>query len=108
MTDEELITGVQEQRTKVHSATPVEQIISRGRAVRARRRIPGVAAALAVAAATALAVTALLPAGHPVPLPSGHPGSHPASARLAAWAVAKQANGDIDVTIHQLQNPAGL
>jgi hypothetical protein len=39
---------------------------------------------------------------------SGHPGSHPASVRLAAWTVAKQANGDIDVTINQLQNPAGL
>ena len=28
--------------------------------------------------------------------------------RLAAWTVTKQANGDIDVTINQLQNPAGL
>jgi hypothetical protein len=87
---------------------PAEQIISRSRAVRARRRIPGVAAALAVAAGTALAVTALLPSGHPGVLGSGHPGSHHASARLAAWTVAVRANGDIDVTINQLRNPAGL
>jgi hypothetical protein len=27
---------------------------------------------------------------------------------MAAWTVAKQANGDIDVTINQLKDPAGL
>jgi hypothetical protein len=100
MNDNELCTMVRESVADVHSATPVAQIISRGRALRARRRIPGVAATLVVAAGSALAVTALLP--------SGHPGSHPAIARLAAWTVARQANGDIDVTINQLQNPAGL
>jgi hypothetical protein len=108
MTDDELLTAMRESFTDVHSATPSAQIVNRGRAVRARRRIPGVAGAVVVAAGTALAVTPLLPSGHPGLPGSGHPGSHPASARLAAWAVAKQANGDIDVTIHQLQNPAGL
>ena len=58
--------------------TPVEQIIGRGRTLRARRRIPGLAAgALAVAAVAALAVTALLPAGHQAGLrrlPSWRPG----------------------------------
>jgi len=107
MNDTELITAVRESVADVHAATPVAQIISRGRAVRARRRMPGVAAALA-AAGTALTVTALLPSGHPGLSVSGHPGSHPASVRLAAWTVARQANGDIDVTISQLQNPAGL
>ena len=100
MNDNELSTLVRESVADVHSATPVAQIISRGRAVRARRRVPGVAGALAVAAGTALAVTVLLP--------SAHPGSHPAGVRLAAWTVAKQANGDIDVTINQLKDPAGL
>ena len=70
MNDDELITAVREPFTAVHSATPVEQIVSRSRAIRARRRIPGVAGALAVAAGTALAVTAVLPASHQ---PS-HPG----------------------------------
>jgi hypothetical protein len=36
------------------------------------------------------------------------PAGRPANARLAAWTVAKQANGDIDVTINQLKDPAGL
>ena len=62
MNDDELITAVREPFTAVHSATPVEQIVSRSRAIRARRRIPGVAGALAVAAGAALAVTAVLPA----------------------------------------------
>jgi hypothetical protein len=100
MNDVELSTAVRESVADIHSATPVARIISRGRAVRARRRIPGVAGALTLAAGTALAVTALLP--------SSHPGGHPAGARLAAWTVAKQANGDIDVTINQLKDPAGL
>jgi hypothetical protein len=114
MNDNELSTAVRESVADVHSATPVAQIISRGRAVRARRRIPGVAGALTVTAGTALAVTTLLPAGHPglssgrPARPADDPGSHPASVRLAAWTVAKQANGDIDVTINQLKDPAGL
>jgi hypothetical protein len=108
MNDTELITAVRESVADIHSVTPVAQIISRGRAVRARRRIPGVAAALTVAAGTALALTTLLPSGHRGLVSPGHPGSHPASVRLAAWTVAMQANGDIDVTIHQLQDPAGL
>jgi len=113
MNDNELITAVRESVADVRSATPVARIISRGRAVRARRRIPGVAGALVVAAGTALAVTTLLPSGHPGLLPSSDPGllpsgSHPGGARLAAWTVARQANGDIDITINQLQNPAGL
>ena len=108
MNDNELSTMVRESVADVHSATPVAEIISRGRTVRARRRIPSVAGALATAAGTALAVTTLLPSGHPAPAGSGHPDSHPVNARLAAWTVTKQANGDIEVTIRQLQNPVGL
>jgi len=62
MNDDDLITAVRDSFTDVHSATPVERIVSRSRAVRARRRIPGLTAALAVTAAAVLAVTALLPA----------------------------------------------
>jgi hypothetical protein len=114
MNDSELSTAVRESVARVHSPTPVAQIISRGRAVRARRRIPGAAGALAVAAGAALAVTTLLPSGHPGlassddPVSSGHPGGQPTAVRLAAWTVARQANGDIDVTISQLKDPAGL
>jgi hypothetical protein len=108
MNDSELSTMVRESVTDIHSVTPVAQIIRRGRAVRARRRIPAVAGALAAAAAAALAATALLPSSHPELLSPAHPGSHPAGVRLAAWTVTRQANGDIDVTINQLKDPAGL
>jgi len=114
MNDSELSTAVLESVADIRSATPVDHIISRGRAVRARRRIPVAAGALTVAAGTALAVTTLLPASHPG-LSAGHPGpavghssAQPGTARLAAWTVAKQTDGDIDVTINQLKNPAGL
>ena len=100
MTDEELITMVREQRTSVPMTTPVEQIINRGRAVRTRRRIPGIAGALAGAAAAALAVAALLPAGH-------QPG-RPLPAQLDAWTVVRHADGTVVVTVRQLHDPAGL
>jgi len=97
MTDEELITAMREQRGKVHMTMPVEQVISRGHDVRFRRRIRGAAAALAmVAGVVVLAVTALSPA------------SHQPNTQLAAWTVVRQSDGNIDVTIRQLTDPAGL
>ena len=99
MNDDELITILREQRDKVPMNTPVEQIISRGRVVRARRRVPAVAGAVGAAAAVAFAVTAALPASHPASGPG---------AQLAAWTVARQADGSIRVTIRELRDPAGL
>jgi hypothetical protein len=101
MTDDDLITLVREQRSNVQMDTPVEQIVGRGRALRARRRLPGVAAgALAVAAAAVLAVTALVPAGHQA--------GRPLPAQLDAWTVTKQADGTVTVTVRQLRDAAGL
>ena len=100
MNDDELITAVREPFSAVQSTTPVEQIVSRSRTIRARRRIPGVAGALAVAAGTAVAVTALLPASHQP--------THPARAQLAAWMVVKQADGGVRVAIHELRDPGRL
>ena len=100
MNDNDLITAVREQRNKVPMTTPVEQIIRRGHAVRARQRIPGLAGVLAVVAAAAFAVIALLPASHPA--------SHQPGAQLAAWTVVKQADGTVSVTIRELRDPAGL
>jgi hypothetical protein len=82
--------------------TPVEQIISRGRAVRARRRIPAVAATVGAAAAVAVAVAPW--ADHPA---ASHPTSSP-GVQLAAWTVTRQADGGIQVTIRQAYDPAGL
>ena len=121
MNDNELSTAVLESVADIHSATPVDHIISRGRAVRARRRIPVAAGALALAAGTALAVTTLVPASHPGSsadrpspaighsgLSAGNRGGQSGAVRLAAWTVTKQTNGDIDITINQLKDPAGL
>lgn len=110
MNDDELITVLREQRGRIPMTTPVEQIISRGRAVRARRRLPGVAAAAGTAAAAAVAVSVALPASHPA---SGHPAaSHPASGpgvQLAAWTVTRQADGSIQVSFFgELRDPAKL
>jgi hypothetical protein len=99
MNDNELITTLLEQRGKIPMTTPVEQIISRGRAIRARRRVPGVAATAGTAAAAAVAVTMALPANHPADGPS---------VQLAAWTVTKLAGGNISVTIRELKDPAGL
>lgn len=100
MTDEELMTMVREQRSSVPMTTPVDQIISRGRAVRTRRRMPGIAGAVAGAAAVALAVAALLPAGHQA--------NRQPPMQLAAWTVVKHTDGTVVVTVRQLRNPAGL
>ena len=95
MNDDEVITAVREQRGKVHSHTPVDQIISRGRTVRARRRIPGAVAALAVAAAgTALALGL-----------AGVLGAAPARStdtiQTMAFTLVKHANGTATLTINR-------
>jgi hypothetical protein len=114
MNDDELITVLREQRGRVPMTIPVEQIISRGRAVRTRRRVPQAAGALGAAAAAAFAVGVILPAGHPA---AGHPaaghpvGSHPVSlpdVRLAAWTVTREGGGAIKVTFRDAADPAGL
>jgi hypothetical protein len=113
MNDDELITVLREQRSKVVMTTPVEQIISRGRTVRFRRRVPGVAAAVG-AAAVAVAVGVALPSGHPAvrppvgPPPAASGSASPPGVRLAAWTVTRQAGGSIKVTFRQATDPAGL
>ncbi len=100
MTDDELAAAVRESVTSVHMTIPAEQIVSRSRTIRTRQRMPLVAGTLAGVAGAALAVTALLPS-------SSQPG-HPATARLTAWTVDSQANGNIRITIRELRDPAGL
>lgn len=59
MNDDELITAVKESVANAHMTIPAEQIISRSRAIRTRRRISGLAGALAVIVAAAITVSAL-------------------------------------------------
>jgi hypothetical protein len=97
------LTTAKDSLTGVHMNTPPDAIARNGRARRRWHRLTGLTGAMAVMAGTALAVTALAPSGHTASQP-GHPGT----AQLAAWTVAKQANGDIEVTIRQLSDPSGL
>jgi hypothetical protein len=91
----------------VHMNTPPDAIARSGRARRRWHRLASLTGTMAVMAGTALAVTALAPSGHTTSqsLPAA---SHSRTAELAAWTVAKQANGDIKVTIRQLSDPSGL
>lgn len=91
----------------VHVNTPLDAIVRNGRARRRRHRLAGLTGAMAVTAGIALAVTALASSGHPASQ-SGHSASHPLIARLAAWTVARQADGDIKITIRELSDPSGL
>jgi hypothetical protein len=100
MNDGDLITAVRETVTGAHLRVPVEQIVSRSRAIRARRRMTGAAGLLAVGAGAALAVTALVPPGHPA--------GHQTTVQLAAWTVTRQADGSIDVTVRGWRDPARL
>ena len=101
------LTTAKDSLVGVHVNTPLDAIVRNGRARRRQHRLTGLTGAAAVTAGIALAVTALASSGHPASQ-SGHPASHAPVARLAAWTVAKQANGDIDIHIRQLKNPAGL
>jgi hypothetical protein len=104
MNDTELVTIVRESFTGVHATTPPDQIARRGRTVRARRRSPLAAGAVALAAGAAAAVFAVT-ARPPVQPPQP---AQPGNAQLAAWTVTRQADGTVRVTIRQLMDPAGL
>ena len=100
MNDDELHTTVRDHFTDVRMDTPMDEIVTRGRAVRARRRIPVAVGGLAAAAGVAIGVATLASGGQPA--------SHATSATLTAWTVQKQANGDVRVTIRDLRDPSGL
>ncbi len=105
MNDQELITAVKESISSARMPVPVDRILSRSRVIRARRRMTSAAAGAAMAAVAALAVAALLPSARQPGQPPGPQPSHP---QLAAWTVARQADGDIAVTIREWRDPAGL
>jgi hypothetical protein len=105
MNDNDLITALREQRDKVHSRTPLDQIISRGRTVRARRRIPGAASGLVVVTAAA-AVLGLGLSGAFGPAQARATGT----IRTIAFTLTSHANGTVTLTINPrvLLEPATL
>lgn len=98
MNDEQVIAAIREQRAKVALAVPVEDILRRGDAIRARRVMPTTGGALALAIVAALGVSLLVAHGA-----DRQPGHHREGFTLTA-----QVNGNIAVTISQLQDPAVL
>lgn len=91
----------------VHMDTPLDAIARNGRARRRWHRLAGVTGAMAVMAGAVLAAITLAPSGQSSS-PSGRVASHAPAARLAAWSVDRQANGDIKVNVRQLSDPSGL
>ena len=95
MNDADVAREVRERFDPVHLDTGLDAVVSRGRSLRRRRRLPGAVAVAAVAALVALAVAGVLPGT----------GSR---AELAAWTVTTRPTGLVEVTIRQLNDPGGL
>jgi len=101
MDDNDLLAAVREDFVGVRMNTEAEAILAGGASLRRRhrRRVYG-------AGVTALAAVAAIGG---VSLASGASGTGGTShAQLTAWTVQKQADGTIDVTIHDLLDLAGL
>jgi len=116
MNDDQLMTAVRESFADVRSVTELDRIVSRSQAVRFRRSVAGVVAAVGATAAAgvAVAVSVAMPASGPAAslptrghLATSHPASGP-SVRLAAWSVARQTNGNIKVTFREAADAGGL
>jgi hypothetical protein len=93
VTEDLLLDALRESYRDLHMTVPVEDIMSRGRSVRRRRRIPLLAAAAVVTGVAATTATGVF-AGNRV---SG-----------SAWAVSAEANNTVTVSISQLRDPNGL
>jgi hypothetical protein len=110
--DHDVLCAVSDSLSHVAVARPpqLETVMARGRARQRRRRASVMTAALTVVAAGAAAVTvtALPSSGHPAGPAASSAASSAPSARLAAWTVTRQPDGDIKVTVSELRDPAGL
>ena len=93
MNDDDLITAVRDSFTDVHSDTPVERIVIRGRAVRTRRRHV-LRGGLALGAAGAVAAAAVIAAVAHGPASKATPITAPAL-RARLLAAIDTASGDI-------------
>jgi hypothetical protein len=104
-TDDELLTATRESFARAHLTTPLDATIRRGRQLRGRRWMAGIAGAIVVVAGSVLTTAALLSGGaaRTAPLPSG-----PVRFHTTAWTVAKGPGRTVTVLVRQLNDPAGL
>jgi hypothetical protein len=115
MNDQELITAVRQSVHEVHMNVPAEQIVSRGRAIRAtgRRRFAACATAVAAAGSVVLGLglSGALAAG-----PNAAPNAATSNIRgtgtirTAAFTLTRNANGTdtLRLTLSQVFDPATL
>jgi len=104
--DADVLTLARDSLSRAPIAGPpdLEAIMARASARRRRRLIRGVSGTLAAVAGATIAITALGPAGHqPV-----HRSGYQPVIQVAAWTVNTLADGNISVTIRELEDPAGL
>jgi hypothetical protein len=106
MNDPDVLTAVKASYAGIHMDVPLDVIVRRGRRLRARRRLPGLAGAAGAVAALALAVAVLIPGSGSARAPGGSTGTE----RLAAWTVVSQQGGSVKVTLRgaQIRDLAGL
>jgi len=106
MNDVDVLTAVKQSYAGVHLDVPLDVIVRRGRRLRARRRLPGLAGAAGAVAALALAVAALVSGGGSARAPGGSTGTQ----RLAAWTVVSQPGSSVKVTLQwpHIRDLAGL
>jgi hypothetical protein len=110
--DSELLTAVRESFAGVRLSAPLDATVRRGRKLRTRRRMAGIATAVVVAGGAALATALLPPGGASQPATSGpHPvasGTRPGSVQLTAWTVTKGPGDTVRILIRELRDPAGM
>ena len=106
MNDAEVITSVKASYAGIHMDVPLEDVVRRGRRVRAQRRLPRLAGAAGTVVALALAVAALVPGSGGTTAPGGSTGTE----RLAAWTVVSQQDGSVRVALRgaDIRDVAGL
>lgn len=103
ITDSEVLTAVRESFAGARPSIPLDATIRRGRKIRARRRVGGLACAIVIAAG--LTTVGLFSSGAVQRAPSA---SHAPRPQLAAWTVTKGPGNTVTVLVRQLRDPAGL
>jgi hypothetical protein len=110
VSDQDLLDVVRDSFADVHSRTPARVIVTRGRAIRAHRKVMAAAVSAAVTAiAAVLIVAAAAPAGPPSTSTSAKASRHqPSHAKLAAWTVTAMRSGLLKITVREMRDPRGL
>jgi hypothetical protein len=104
--DADVITAVKASYKGIHMDVPLDVIMRRGRRLRTRRRLPGLAGAAGTVAALAVAVATLVPGSGSARAPGGSTGTD----RLAAWTVVSQQDGSVKIALRWpgIRDVAGL